>query len=219
VVEIDPNGSETIDGAASRSLNPNQAVELICDGANWKILADAASSVGLHTISIPAAALTPAMTNGCAAAAQAETATNEINYKYCAFDKDTVEAGWFYFRAPKSMKAGGTLTAAIQWTHPSTTSNFLVAWDIAILSLHDDDAMDTAAGTAIQVNDTGGTTEDYYETAMSTTITASNTFVKGDGVWVRIRRVATDGTNDTLAVDAHFINAVLIYETDANEDA
>lgn len=34
-ITIDPNGAETVDGASTRTLKPNQSAILVCDGANW----------------------------------------------------------------------------------------------------------------------------------------------------------------------------------------
>lgn len=34
-ITIDPNGTETVDGVATRTLKPNQSAILVCDGANW----------------------------------------------------------------------------------------------------------------------------------------------------------------------------------------
>jgi hypothetical protein len=173
---------------------------------------------GKHTIGIPSAAMFPATTNGCAALAQAETSTHKINYKYLAFDANTVEYGWLVFPLPKSQNAG-TVTFDIAWAHPSTTTNFNVAWNLAAVAFANDDALDTALGSAVQVNDTGGTTGDFYRTDESGAVTIGNTLSKGEWIFVRVARVATDATNDTLAVDAHLIGGVMYITIDAATDA
>ncbi|MBI5922546.1 MAG: hypothetical protein HY847_13005, partial [Betaproteobacteria bacterium] len=72
---------------------------------------------------------------------------------------------------------------------------------------------------AVQVNDTGGTTQDFYTSPESAAVTPSNTAAKQDWMMCRISRVATDGTNDTLAVDAHLVGLEIYYITDAVNDA
>jgi hypothetical protein len=173
-------------------------------------------SYGKHTIGIPAGAMTPATTNGCASIATAETTTNKINYRYLGFDAAAVEYAWFYIPSPKSYNAS-TLTARFEWTHPSTVTNFGVVWQIEILSLTDDDALDTAVGTAVTVTDTGGTTGDFYQSAETGAITPSNTAAKQDGLFVRVSRLATSGS-DTLAVDANLIAVQIYYTNDAGND-
>ena len=171
---------------------------------------------GKQTVAVPAGAINPTTTNGCAALTDAETTTNAINYKYLAFDASSEEKAYFWMATPKSYDAG-TVTMRFIWTHPSTTTNFDVIWEAEILSLSNDDAMDTAVGTAVTVTDTGGTTEDFYISAETSAITAANTPAAQDWLYVQVSRKAADGS-DTLAVDAHLIGVELIYNTDALKD-
>jgi hypothetical protein len=152
----------------------------------------------------------------CAALAQAETTTNKINYKHLAFDPGAVEYAWFWMPSPKSYNASSVLMRAA-WTHPATATNFGVVWQFEVLALHDDDAIDTAAGGAITVDDTGGTTQDFYQGDVSAAITPGNSAAKQDWLAVRVARLATHGS-DTLAVDAHLIGVELYYTTDAFTD-
>lgn len=172
--------------------------------------------VGRQTVGAAAGTLFPATTNGCAALAQAETATNKINYKYLAFDAAAVEFAWFAIPTPKSYNASTVLMRAV-WTHPATVTNFGVVWQFEMFSAANDDALDTAVGTAVTVTDTGGTTQDFYQADVSAAITPSNTPAKQDWLFVRVSRLATNGS-DTLAVDAHLIGVELYYTTDAVTD-
>lgn len=172
--------------------------------------------VGKQTIGVAAGGLFPASSNGCAAVAQTETSSNKINYKYMAFDKTSIEYAWCWVPTPKSYNAS-TLTIRFNWTHPATTTNFGVMWQAEILSLTDDDAIDTAVGTAVTVTDTGGTTQDFYQSAVSGAITPSNTAAKQDWLGIRISRKASDAA-DTLNVDAHLIGVEVYYSTDTGTD-
>lgn len=172
--------------------------------------------VGKFTVGVHAGGLTPTTTNGCAAVAQGETTTNKINYLYLAFDASAEEKAFFWMPSPKSYDAS-TVTMRAVWTHPSTATNFGVVWEFEILAVANDDALDTAVGTAITVTDTGGTTEDFYITAESAAITPGNTAAKQDWLYVQVSRKAADGS-DSLAVDAHLIGVEVFYTTDAATD-
>jgi len=162
------------------------------------------------TFLLSAAGATPAATNGCAYPEIKTTSTNKITYKVCAFDKDTKEICWWNHPLPSDYKSNSVVKYRVFWEHPATTTNFKVAWDLAAVAIDDDGAIDTAVGTAIQVNDTGGTTNDLYRTATSSALTIAGTPAAGKMVYWRLRRVANDGTNDTLDVDAwlHYIEIV-----------
>lgn len=172
---------------------------------------------GKHTIGVGSGGVFPAITSGCTALQQFETSSNKVNYKYLAFDAAAVKYGHFDFPSPKSYNAS-TMTFIVHWAHPATTTNFGVSWALELLSLANDDAGDTAYGTAVQVNDTGGTTGDIYFTAESSAVTPSNTAAKQDRIFARISRVATDAVNDTLAVDAYLIGITVLYTLDAGND-
>lgn len=193
-------------------------------GAAGTVLTDAAGNgtlswgaiIGRHTVGAAAGTLFPATTNGCAALAQAETATNKVNYKYLAFDAAAVEYAWLAIPTPKSYNASTVLMRAV-WTHPATVTNFGVVWQFEIFAAANDDALDTAVGTAVTVTDTGGTTGDFYQADVSAAITPSNTPAKQDWLFVRVSRLATNGS-DTMAVDAHLIGVEVYYTTDAVTD-
>ena len=172
---------------------------------------------GLMSVWIPADAWKPRITNG-AARGTVETPSQMVVLSTLDFDQATPEFVQFPIRMPKGWNAS-TLTYAVRWSHAATTVNFKVAWALQILALSDDDAQDTAFGTAVQVNDTGGTTNDSYETPVSGAVTASNTPAKGDELVLQISRVAGDVTNDTLAIDARLEGVILFFTVDAADDS
>ncbi len=207
-----------IPGSAKRWPNLSAFMRTLLDdsSAATALATLGAAGQGKQTIGIPAGALFPATTNGCALLAQAETSGSVINYKYLAFDAASIEYAWCVIPTPKSYNAS-TLTARFLWTHPATTTNFGVVWRIALFAVANDDALDAALGTAIDVTDTGGTTQDFYASAETAAITPSNTAAKQDWLFARIARVATDG-GDTMAVDAHLLGMEVYYSTDAATD-
>jgi hypothetical protein len=152
----------------------------------------------------------PATTNGCTAPAAIEMTTNKNMIKPPAFNKDTEQYGSFRHELPSDYN-GGTITFHVNWCHPATTTNFKVAWALKAVAVTDDGTLDVAFGTAVQVNDTGGTTYDLYQSPESAALTIAGTPLAGKEVCWCLYRVAADDTNDTLAVDAYPLEVVITY--------
>lgn len=145
------------------------------------------------------------LTPGTAGAAQgsAETTTNGIPYGYWAFDASTEEQVYVIFPTPANWDAS-TFTVTVYWTHPATTTNFGVVWELSALALDDSDALDQAMGAEVDLTDTGGTTDDVFETAASSAITAAGTPAAGDMIVLRVARDVANAS-DTMAVDARLL--------------
>lgn len=159
-------------------------------------------------IYIPAAALTPATTTGCAALTQYETSTNKVNYKSLDFDGATEEYAWLLaFQAPDYWDLS-TITVRFHWTAASGSGD--VIWGAAAVALSNDDALDTALGTAQTVTDTLLATGDVHVTANTPAITVGGTPAKGDLLFLRVYRDA-DAGGDTLAADAKLLGITLKY--------
>lgn len=152
----------------------------------------------------------PTKTAGCAPPSDIEMGTNKNVYDYLAFDKDTIEYAYANIPMPEDY-TGGTVYFKPYWLHPSTTTNFKVSWGLAGVAIADDGTLDVAQGTYIYSNDTGGTTSDLYIGPISGEVTLAGTPAAGKLVQFRACRKADDATNDTLAVDAYLIGAMIWY--------
>lgn len=170
----------------------------------------------VQTIWVPAGAMTARTTSG-AASGTVETTTNKVMLSTLDFDATTIEYSQFSVQMPKSWDLG-TVTAKFVWSHAATTTNFNVVWGCQGLALSDDDAQDTAFGTAQTVTDTGGTTNDLYRTAATSAITIGNTPALGDNVKFQVYRNASDGS-DTMAIDARLQGVEINYTTTIYTDA
>lgn len=175
-----------------------------------------AGRVGRQDWDIRADLMIPRTTGG-PASGSVETATNKVMLKSLDFDAAAAEYAQFSFIAPKRWDEG-TMKAKFVWAHPATTTNFGVVWAIQGLSLSDDDAGDTAFGTAVSVTKTGGTTNDIYITAETAAFTLSNTPNEGDLVVFQVYRDATN-VADTLAVDAKLLGVMLYWTSNAASEA
>lgn len=171
---------------------------------------------GKNTCWIPAGAMVSRTTNG-AAAGIVETTTNKVMFKTLDFDTATQEYAQFSIQMPKSWNEG-TVTFIPVWSHAATTTSFGVVWQLAGVALSNDDAGDTAFGTAITSTDTGGTTNDIYMGPESAAITIAGTPAAQDWVVFQFSRLVSDG-GDTMAIDARLHGIQLLYTTDAATDA
>lgn len=172
---------------------------------------------GTWEIYIPAAAMWPPSTNGAEYGKVVEVAATKPTFFAMAFDATTKEYAQFSIRWPKSL---GTATIAFKpvWSHPATTTNFGVVFELATLALADDDAANTSFGTGQTSTDTGGTTSDIYIGPASAAITAGNTPAANDFYYFQVARLVADGS-DTMAVDAYLHGVVLTVTVGAANDA
>ena len=196
----------TLSRSPLESTNSDAAINL-SGSATVAIVAGAEDLRGKQAIWIPAAAMTPRTTNG-AAAGTIELGTFDIMVVTLDFDPGaTPEYAQFDIYLPSSYN-GGTITYRPIWSHASTTTNFGVSWKLAGRCFANDAALDAALGTAIEVADTGGTTNDIYvgdeSAAVTLTGAAANTLA--------IFQIYRDGNDaqDNMAVDAR-LHGVMLY--------
>ena len=167
-------------------------------------------------IYIPAAALTPATTTGCAAITQYETTTNKVNYKSLDFDGATEEYAWLLaFQTPDYWDLS-TITVRFHWTAASGSGD--VIWGAAAVALSNDDALDTALGTAQTVTDTLLATGDVHVTADTSALTVGGTPAKGDLLFLRVYRDADAGGDTLNSVDARLIGITIKFGVGQYDD-
>lgn len=170
---------------------------------------------GKHALPVPAAGMYTASTNG-ASSGSVETSSNAVMLRTFDFDKDTDEYVQFALPMPKSWDEG-TVTVIFHWSHPTTTTNFGVSWAIQAVAFGNSDALDAAFGTAVVVDDTGGTTDDLFITAATAAVTVSGTPAAEDFVIFRVFRDVSD-SNDNMAVDARLHSCTIFITTNAGND-
>lgn len=176
----------------------------------------AVAVAGKQSIWIPAIAMISRTTSG-AAPGSTEMATNDIMVRTLDFDAATDEFAQFSIAMPKSWNES-TVTAKFYWSHAATITNFAVIWGLQALAVSNDDALDTAVGTAQTTTDTGGTTDDLYISDETSAVTIAGTPAEGDLVVFQVYRDANAG-GDTLAVDARLHGVMVFITTNAPNDA
>ena len=171
---------------------------------------------GKQTIWIPAAAITPTASNGCAARTQVETTAGRPDMDVLDFDDGTDEHAQFSVAFPKSWNLG-TVTFQAFWTSTATDTDG-VAWGLQGVACSNDGTIDVAYGTAVVVTDDNvSAAEDLLVTSESSAITIAGTPADDDLCYFRVFRDVSDG-NDDMTEDARLIGIKLFFTTDALND-
>jgi hypothetical protein len=132
------------------------------------------------------------------------------------FDSTTQEFAQFAFTIPKGWNRG-TITADFVWRHPATATNFGVRWGLQAVAVSNDDAIGVAFGTAQEVTDAGGTTNDQYLSDETPAITVAGTPAAADRIYFQVYR-APAHAGDTMGVDASLLEVGLWITTNQNTD-
>lgn len=183
----------------------------------WTAAGGGASTQGKQAIGVVAAAIRPSVSGGAAPLAVIASAANQPDIATLDFDPTTIEYAQFAIPMPKKWNAG-TITVRFRWSHAATTTNFGVVWAVQAVGVGDDDTIAVNFGTAQSVTDTGGTTNDLYISSETSAITVGGSPAKGDTVFFRVYRDATNGS-DTMAIDARLHGVDVFVTTDADTDA
>ncbi len=195
-----------VDGSGNTKRDTVQGVIDLVHGA----------TAGKQTIWIPAAAMRPTSSNGCATITDVETTAGRPDMQVLDFDKDSDEAAQFQVCFPKSY-ALGTITFQVWWTGLAATTG--VAWGLQGVGVPDNSTIDVAYGTAVVVTDDAqGAVEEVLVTAESGAVTIAGTVADNDICFFRIFRDVSDG-NDDMAGDARLLGVKLFFTTDAENDA
>lgn len=160
-------------------------------------------------IYLSAAGMWQSLTSGSSLNTKAETTTNDVNYYTLDFDPSTQEYAEGNIVMPSDWD-GGNITATFYWTHGATTTNFGVVWSLSALALGNDEALDTAYGTAQLATDTGGTAGNLYVTSATSAITVGGTPAASKLVQFKVSRVVANAA-DTLAVDAKLLGVMIAF--------
>ena len=172
--------------------------------------------VGKQTIWIPATAMRPTASNGCAKIADVETTSGRPDVSVLDFDASSDEHAQFSVAFPKSWNLG-TVTYQVFWTSTATDTDG-VTWGLQGVAVSNDGTIDVAYGTAITVDDDNiSAAEDCLVTAESSAVTIAGTPADNDLCYFRVFRDISAG-NDDMTEDARLIGIKVFYTTDALND-
>jgi len=173
--------------------------------------------IGKQTIWVPANAMTPTESNGCAAIATVETTSGRPDMQVLDFDASSDEAAQFSVAFPKSWDLG-TVTFQPFWTTTATDTDG-VAWALQGVAVSDNETIDVAYGTGNDSSDVAqGAAEELLVGPESGAITIAGSPADNDICYFRMYRDVSQG-GDNMAEDARLIGIKLFYTTDAVNDA
>ena len=163
-----------------------------------------ADSTFTDEIYIDAGAMKSRATNGAEASGE-EYATNDINVDYFLFAGGTAnEAAQFKIAMPGSWD-NGTIKVKFYWDAASGASAADgVVWGISAGALADNDAIDTALGTQVHVDDVVIAVGDMHITAATAAVTVAGTPAVDDMVVFEVERLQDD-VNDDMTEDAKLL--------------
>jgi hypothetical protein len=173
-----------------------------------------AKVAGKETIYVPAAAMYPNSTAGCADLAQVEL-SNGPEIKCLDFDASSDENAQFTVCFPKSWNEG-TVTFQAFWTVTGTNTG-TVAWGLSGGCMADDASINTAFGTNVVATAKAfsGTSNDMTVSAESGAVTIANAAVDTMAYFQIMRDVSADSQSG----DARLLGIKLFFTTDAANDA
>ena len=175
------------------------------------------AAIGKQSMWIPAAAMYPTQTGGCAAITGVETTAGRPDMYVLDFDASSDENAQFSVAMPSYWNEG-TVTYQVYWTTAATDTDG-VAWSLAGVACSDNDTIDVAFGTAVVVTDDAlGAAEDLCITAESGAVTIAGSPAAGDLAYFNIERDVSDA-NDDMAEDARLIGIKIFYTVDDVHEA
>jgi len=169
---------------------------------------------GKESIWVPANAMTPTESNGCASITAVETTSGRPDMYVLDFDKDSDEFAQFTVAFPKQWNLG-TVTFQVFWSGIAATSD--VDWSLDAVAMNDNETIDVAYGTAVVVTDNAqGAVEELLVSAESGAVTIAGTPADNDLCYFRIAR---DVSGDAMDGDARLHGIKIFFTTDAANDA
>ena len=166
---------------------------------------------GKQTMWVPASAMYPNTTNGCAALTQVEL-SNGPEIKVLDFDASSDENAQFAVSFPKEWNEG-TVTFQAYFTVTGTNTGD-VAWGLSGVALADNGSCNTAFGTNVVATAKAhsGTSNDLDVSAESGNVTIAGSPSTDELVFFQIMR---DVSADDQSGDARLLGIKLFYTTDA----
>ena len=194
---------------SATKLATQQSIKAYVDTA-----ATGVKKVGLETIYVPAAAMYPNTTAGCADLEQVEL-SNGPELKCLDFAADADDFAQFTVAFPKSWNEG-TVTFQAFFTVTGTNTG-TVAWGLSGVSFADNGDINTAFGTNVVATAKAhsGTSNDMDVTAVSGAVTITGAAVDTQTYF----QVMRDVSADTQTGAARLLGIKLFFTTDAANDA
>lgn len=172
-------------------------------------------SMGLNRyVFIPAEAMNPTTTDGCAALVKTEAASNDVDYWTLDFDDTTEEHAFFTLSMPTNWDfAQNFSSVTLFWTAAAGTHGDGVVWGIKGRVFTHHDAIDQAYGSEVLVTDTLDATGELHDPSNGPIVVAGTPANSPQWFQFKVsRKVGNAG--DTLAHDARLMGIMIGYIID-----
>lgn len=214
-ITVDPHSTQTIGGASTWRLGPNQALRIRSDGANWVIVSLSPAALAKNEVWIPCAAMAPYNNGGAGGCGFHENLLNgNWTLQGLPFDPTTDENANFSIRWPKAWNRG-TVTFQFYWLNRAGGSGSVV-W-LAFGGSAGDGEATGSVGSSVTVTDAAQAANAMAISSVSSALTITGTPAVGDLCHFLVSRFATTGS-DTYGSDAYLVGVVVSLSTDAPTD-
>lgn len=193
----------------------NSSVNAFANSSTFRLNGVSIVPFGQQTIFVPAGAMTPRTSNG-ATANTYESTNNKLMVPALEFGATNTEFAQFYVHMPKSWNEG-TLVCQFVWAQGNTVTNFGTVWAIEAVAFANNDNIDTAFGTAVQVTSTGAANGRVYFSPETSALTVAGSPAAEELVYFQVKRLPQDAS-DTMTVAAKLLGVKIHYTTDAATD-
>ncbi len=172
--------------------------------------------VGKQTIWIPAQAMLPTVSNGCASLQQVELTAGQPDLFVLDFDPAAAEYAQFQVALPKQWDKGD-VSYQVFWTGGTVEANYVI-WTLQGVAIADDAPIDVAYGAAISITDTFlSAANDLMVSAESAALTIAGNPADGNICVFRLGRDASNAA-DTYSADARLIGIKLFFTNNIGND-
>ena len=173
------------------------------------------AAVGLNTIWVPAGAMRPTASGGCAAITDVATSANKPDMTVLDFDNGSDEHAQFQIAFPKSWDEG-VIKYQVFWCSTAADTD-PVHWGLKGVSVPDNSTIDVAYGTHINVADANqGAAEEMLVSPLSGNLTIAGAAVDTVTFFDIFRDVSEETSG--AAEDARLLGVKLFFTTNAQND-
>jgi len=200
ILEVWPASGDNLGEGINTATTVNPGQVLVAKGldtTNANTVVSVAAVGQYTTWNFSAGAGVPTVTAGAAPAVK-EYGTNDVNLDTFAFAGDATEEIQVAWPVPDNWDLG-TVKIKLFWdADTSASAADVVSFDVAAQALGNDDAIDAAFGSVVEIDDVVIAVGDMHVTPASAAITVGGTPVLGDMIIFSIKRDHDDAADDMV---------------------
>jgi hypothetical protein len=198
-------------GADLQNLQVNMQSALTNAASNVAVNTYTGSGIPYRTIVLTPGGATLPTTNP---AGRANTDGTNLSYMTLDFDKDTDEIAYWIFKVPDSL-TGTTANVNIAWTSAVGSATNEVQFEISSGGRANDEVLDAALGTAVELDDLLIATGDVH---LTPTVSLTHGWTAGDLAIVKLIRDINGPSGTDIDGDVKVLAVVIEYQAGSSTD-